>query len=145
DLECLGRRGWSNTIFSVETSSKPNQKGVIGVVAVVQGPLHDRQPAGFIDSVDQNGVNVMSAEYEELKDSYSLLAMNALGEGQMNVWGEGGDITVGDLIVASSTPGKGMRQSDDVVHSYTVAKARESIMFSGAADIRQIACIYLCG
>jgi hypothetical protein len=41
--------------------------------------------------------------------------------------------------------GKGMKQSDDVVHSYTVAKAREAATFSGPTDVQMIACIYVSG
>ena len=71
--------------------------------------------------------------------------INALGEGAINVCGEGGDIAAGDLIVTSSTPGKGMRQADDIVRSYTVAKAREAVTFSDPSEVRTAACIFLCG
>jgi hypothetical protein len=71
--------------------------------------------------------------------------MNALGEGQINVCGENGNIEKGDLIVTSAIPGKGMRQSDDIVRSYTVAKARESVSFSSTSEVKMIACIYMCG
>ncbi|PVX86484.1 hypothetical protein [Paraburkholderia unamae] len=145
DVECRGRGGLSNTIFEVATSSKPTQKGAIGVIASVGGALSRAQPAALIDHTEEDGTNVMSAEYEAIKDSYSVLTMNALGEGQLNVCGEGGDIEAGDLIVTSSTPGKGMRQSDDVVRGYTVARAREAISFASAAEVGQVACVYLCG
>jgi hypothetical protein len=70
--------------------------------------------------------------------------MNSVGEGQINVCGENGDIEPGDLIVTSSVAGKGMKQTDDILRSYTVAKAREQATFTGN-EIKQIACIYLCG
>ena len=38
-----------------------------------------------------------------------------------------------------------MKQADDIVRSITVAKARESVIFSGATDVKTIACIYLSG
>lgn len=145
DVRCLGRGGLSNTIFEVATSTTPAQKAAVGVIEAVRGPLSEYQPAALIDHAGDDGVNVMSAAYEAIKDAYSVLTMNALGEGQMNVCGEGGDIGAGDLIVTSSMPGKGMRQSDDVVRGYTVARAREAVSFSGAAEVRQIACVYLCG
>jgi hypothetical protein len=71
--------------------------------------------------------------------------MNSLGEGQVNVCGENGDIEIGDLIVTSSIRGKGMRQSDDIVRNYTVAKSREAVTFSSPTEVKTIACIYLCG
>lgn len=78
-------------------------------------------------------------------DTHDRALVNALGEGSVNVCGENGDIEVGDLIVTSSIAGKGMRQSDDIVRGYTVAKSREAVTFSSPDEIKQIACIYLCG
>ena len=69
----------------------------------------------------------------------------AVGEGQVQVCNEGGDLAIGDLIVTSSTAGVGMKQSDDTVHSYTVARCREAVTFSGPGDIQTVACIYHCG
>ncbi|MGE0283900.1 MAG: hypothetical protein AB7P20_25245 [Rhizobiaceae bacterium] len=63
----------------------------------------------------------------------------------VNVCGEGGDIEVGDLIVTSSLPGKGMRQGDDIVRSCTVARTREAVRFSGPHEVKTIACIYHAG
>jgi hypothetical protein len=74
-----------------------------------------------------------------------VINVNGLGEGLINITGEGGDIEIGDLIVTSSTPGKGMKQSDDIVRSITVAKSRQAVKFSSSAEIQQIACIYLGG
>ena len=71
--------------------------------------------------------------------------MNSVGEGQVNVCGENGNIEIGDLIVSSSTTGKGMKQDDDIIRSCTVAKAREAVTFASASTVKQIACIYLCG
>jgi hypothetical protein len=87
----------------------------------------------------------MSPDYEPDCQVYNIMAVNALGEGQINVCGEGGDIQAGDLIVTSSIPGKGMKQADDIVRSITVAKARESVTFSSPTEVKQIACIYLSG
>jgi hypothetical protein len=42
-------------------------------------------------------------------------------------------------------PGKGMKQDDDIVRNYTVAKSREAVTFSSPEEVKQIACIYLCG
>lgn len=74
-----------------------------------------------------------------------LVDVNAVGEGQINVCGEGGNIERGDLIVTSSIPGKGMKQADDIVRAYTVAKARESVTFASNTEVKTIACVYLCG
>ena len=49
---------------------------------------------------------------------------------------EGGSISAGDLLCTSSKTGRLMKQSDDLMHSHTVAKAMEDITFDadGNAD-----------
>jgi hypothetical protein len=84
-------------------------------------------------------------DLKQLQKDYELIRMNSVGEGAVNVCGENGDIQAGDLIVTSSMPGKGMKQGDDIVRSYTVAKARDNVTFSSPDEVKLIACIYLCG
>ena len=144
DVSCIARRGFSNTIFSVEASSSPNQAAVLGVIVANNGALSDRKPAAFIEEMTEDGI-VMSSDYDTVKNSYQLMAVNAVGEGQIKVIGEGGDLVAGDLIVTSSTTGKGMKQSDDIVRGKTVARSREAISFSSSTEIKTVACIYLCG
>ena len=145
DLTCITRRGLSNTLFSVTTSSQLNQAAVLGVAVSDNGALSTQKPSAFIDSIsEENGV-VMNDEYNLVKNDYKLMAVNAVGEGQINVIGQGGNLSKGDLIVASSTAGKGMKQTDDFVRSYTVARARESVSFDSPGEVKMVACIYLCG
>lgn len=152
DMCCIARRGWSNTLFEVALSSAPMQPTVLGMLASLQGPLNVLRPAAMIqpyrgvDPSDNPTYNTpMGAEWDAHKDAYQVWAANAVGEGQMNVCGEGGNIAAGDFIVTSTIPGKGMRQADDLVRNYTVARARESVSFSAPTEVKQIACIYLCG
>ena len=140
------RSGLSNTIFEVVPSSTPNQKGAIGIYAGFQGLLADQyEPAAFVASRDEDGVPNLMPEWDSAKDIYNLVKVNALGEGQINIIGEGGDLVAGDLIVTSSTTGKGMKQADDIVRSNTVAKVREAVTFTTPTEERQVACVYLCG
>lgn len=124
----------SLTICTKSTST--NQKAALGVY--VSRHLLDpvNPPAAFRDG----GGNA-----EDYTFDYNVAVVNAVGEGAINVCGEGGDIQAGDLIVTSSIPGKGMRQSDDIVRATTVAKARESVTFSSPGEVKMIGCIYLCG
>jgi hypothetical protein len=78
-------------------------------------------------------------------DSNDLLSINSLGEGCINVCGENGNIEIGDYITTSSIPGKGMKQADDLMRNYTVAKARESVTFASPTEVKQIACSYHAG
>ena len=145
DEQIIERNGISSTISLVNVSTIANQPAALGVVCMAPYLLSSAEPAVYIDYYDQaTNKNVMKPSYYTDIPLYSLMAVNAVGEGQINVCGEGGDIQAGDLICTSSTSGKGMRQSDDLVHSYTVAKARETVAFIGS-EIKQIACIYLCG
>jgi hypothetical protein len=131
---CLLHKDVYNTVFKVEMSSLANQKAVVGVCANISVERPNRFADGeefFIDPLDLDGLN--------------YIIFNSVGEGQINVCGENGNIEKGDLIVTSSIPGKGMRQSDDIVRSYTVAKARESVSFSSPSEVKMIACIYMCG
>lgn len=48
--------------------------------------------------------------------------VNSVGEGGIWVCNVNGNFKNGDLITCSHVPGFGMKQDDDIVHSYTVAK-----------------------
>jgi hypothetical protein len=164
DVECILRNGISNTLFRVQKSTSAEQRGVVGVIAVVRGLLADSYPPAVFNQTltypapipnPDGGApiippaipadNAFTPIWNAAKTQYNYMAINALGEGQLNVCGEGGDISVGDLICASSIPGKGMKQADDLVHSYTVARAREAATFSSSTEIKVVPCIYLCG
>ena len=56
-----------------------------------------------------------------------------------------GDIEAGDLITSSTLRGKGMKQSDDLVRNYTVAKSTEDVTFDFPEQVKTIACTYMCG
>jgi hypothetical protein len=140
----------SSTISLAKTSTTPNQKAAIGVVSMLPRPLSEVKPKAYCKDFEEDPEThaieqVMIPQYDTDCQVYNIIAVNALGEGQINVCGEGGDIQAGDLIVTSSTPGKGMKQADDIVRAITVAKARESVTFSSPTEVKQIACIYLCG
>lgn len=126
----------SDAITVVHLSAAPAQAAALGVYT--QSAPFEYAPAALMDNSD-------TYQMWALWDQYDLARVNSVGEGCVNVTGEGGDIAAGDLIVTSSTPGKGMRQADDLVRSVTVAKAREAVTFATPGEEKQIACIYLCG
>jgi hypothetical protein len=138
DKRFVSAKNVSNTLFEVELSSSDSLPA-IGVVAVEKS---DMIPAALTTSevVDEEVVTT-----GELPAGFATVQFNAVGEGMINVCGENGDIANGDLIITSSTPGKGMKQLDSVVHNYTVAKARGDWTFETPDEIRMIPCIYLCG
>lgn len=154
DVLCVARKNISNTLFEVEASSTPGQSGSVGVMAVKSGSMieHYTPAALSVSRKKSNGKNkdddrpeIRHPQYGSIESTYHLGACNSLGEGQINVCGEGGNFQVGDLIVTSSMRGKGMHQADNIVRGNTVAKAREAVSFANAAEVKMIACIYLCG
>ena len=69
----------------------------------------------------------------------------SLGEGQVLVCKQNGPILNGDYICSSSREGIGMKQPDDILHSYTVAKATEGCLFENGERQRLVACTFHCG
>jgi hypothetical protein len=77
---------------------------------------------------------------------------NALGEGQVLVTDQNGNIETGDYICASDRAGYGMLQDDDLLHNYTVAKATTPVDFSTIGVDAELGfksvlvpCTYHCG
>ena len=142
----------SDVITNVTRSTSTNQKSVIGVF-VLENPNH--VPAALAKEVisvvgegpttTTDSTHIIDPIHDSIMENKTIVAMNSLGEGQVNVCGENGDIEIGDLISSSSTTGKGMKQDDDIVRSCTVGKAREAVTFASASTVKQIACIYMCG
>lgn len=152
----------SDTFTEVRRSTAPNMPSAVGVY---KGPRSSGWGgiAAFVDKaataensalpaanadgekINRDRLKVYNVDWSIYEADYAPILINAVGEGSINVCGENGNIAVGDLIVTSSTPGKGMKQGDDIVRSYTVAKAREAVTFDSPGDIKMVACIYLCG
>ena len=156
----------TDSVTRVSISSSPMEKSSVGVFAAYSTETMPMVPA----IVDKEETDKRAKEEEaksaknkpsdpekvkrvykegidlkQLQKDYELIRMNSVGEGAVNVCGENGDIQAGDLIVTSSMPGKGMKQDDDIIRSYTVAKARDNVTFNSPNEVKMIACIYLCG
>lgn len=152
DADVLAKLDISNSVVRFEKSATANQKGVVGIFV----QAFDETPADWNEAIempdphngaygDPTGEPVFNSAAYDVPADMQVAHVNALGEGQINVCGEGGTIEKGDLIVTSSMPGKGMKQADDLVRNITVAKARETVTFSSPTEVKQIACIYMCG
>jgi hypothetical protein len=152
DLSIIASKGVSDSIAIIELSSRSNQAGPIGVYvgtsSQIPVPLMitvEEATQGMDGGPSTTTVQKLNPIYESLVETHNYVIINSIGEGSINVCGEAGTIELGDLIVTSSVPGKGMRQSDDIVRSITVAKARETVTFDSPTQVKQIACIYMCG
>jgi hypothetical protein len=132
------------------TTSK-NQKNVFGVVTTcANNPM--KQPDGtIIHDYDP---------FDFERDLDNRVRVNSVGEGGIWVCNDNGNLENGDYITTSSLPGYGMRQDDDVLHNYTVAKmtcdcdfdnlpewikTRELVFNSKIFKCAFVGCTYHCG
>jgi len=99
--------------------------------------------------------DVMMYMKYECPDGYLRVSTNSLGEGNIWITNINGDISNGDYISSSVIGGYGRKQSDDILHNYTVGKCTESIdwdsvsetiTYNGVAYKKYLAaCTYHCG
>jgi hypothetical protein len=101
----------------VTLSSAPNQKSVYGVIS-------DAEDANETERHYSTGAFISVFEKSD-----NRLIINAVGEGAVWVTDINGPIDNGDFITSSVIPGHGMKQADDLMHNYTVAKATQSCAF----------------
>jgi len=65
------------------------------------------------------------------------LHMNSVGEGSVWVCNKNGNISNGDYITSCTIPGYGAKQSDDLLHNYTVAKITCNCDFNLTKIVKQ--------
>ncbi len=121
----------SNTLLEVKVTDTENKKSVLGVINK--------------ECLYENYLDFDMTTWYNYQELYVGLNINSVGEGCINVCGINGDIEAGDLITSSNIAGKGMKQSDDIVRSYTVAKSTEDVKFDFPEQVKMIACTYMCG
>jgi len=142
----------SQTAVWVEPSIHKYSKKVFGVISYQKDTMLDNISNNkLLTYKDSSGNICIKQEYADFISSmqssgFKEVSINSLGEGGINVCSEGGDIEIGDYICSSSILGKGMKQDDDLLHNYTVAKALESVDWSKETQTtKMIACTYHCG
>ena len=151
DTEIIATSGISEALARMVISSTANQPAIgiysgDRIVSYLPNSISEHSaPIHVAGNTYIPGPRVLKPEFADLLDDSRLIGANSVGEGLINVCGEGGDIAAGDLIVTSNTLGKGMKQSDDIIRSRTVAKARQAVTFASPTEVKLIACIYVCG
>ena len=149
DKQILIHQDISNTGGIVSRTTNTNEKAVLGVISEIgvagsYPGIYGIQTQVTSSMGGSSLTTELDPQYQDLINNNRKVSVNAVGEGMINVCNEGGNIEAGDYITSSSIPGKGMKQADDLMHNYTVAKARESYTFTGN-EIYQLACSYHCG
>ena len=86
------------------------------------------------DSYDKAVFGALVAEttlpedhWYEAGEEERFATVNALGEGRVWVTDTNGALEAGDYITTSAIPGYGQKQDDDLLHSYTLGKAIETV------------------
>ena len=96
----------------IELINKDDCKSVFGVIS-------DKEDDND-SSVYVNGAFETFAKKTNINEQ--RLFINSLGEGAIWVCNKNGPLENGDYITSSSVTGYGMKQSDDLLHNYSVAK-----------------------
>lgn len=96
----------------VELSNSRNQKNVYGVISNIEDP----------NSNTREYVMGAFGTSTEKQENDNRLIINSLGEGGIWITNINGNLENGDYITTCEIPGYGMKQDDDLLHNYTVAK-----------------------
>ena len=80
---------------------------------------------------DDHHGNIASTMGKVEKDR---LLVNSLGEGAIWISNYNGNLENGDYITTSVIPGIGMKQDDDLLHNYTVAKITQDCNFNTSSS-----------
>jgi hypothetical protein len=109
-----GEISYSSTLPTVQLADTPNDKAVFGVL-IKEAPLPEDH-------------------WYQAAEGERFGIVNALGDGRVWVTNINGDIEAGDYITTSAIAGYGQKQDDDLLHSYTLGKATETIDWSQVTD-----------
>lgn len=105
----------------VELSAVQNDKKVFGVISNNEGKTREYHQGIFVSVISKN-----------VDDN--RLIINSLGEGAIWVCNINGNLENGDYITSSGIGGYGMKQDDDLLHNYTVAKITCDCDFNNVND-----------
>ena len=110
-----------------EITSIENDKKVFGV-------LSDKEDTENTRSYNTGN---WASVYTKQNINEQRMYINSVGEGGIWVCNKNGNIENGDYISSSNVPGYGMKQTDDLLHNYTVAKITCNCQFSTSRIVKQ--------
>ena len=109
----------NEAIPKVKLSNSRNQKSAFGVVSDAEEQTSPR--------VYSNGA--FASVFDKGDENDHRIIINSLGEGGIWISNINGNIENGDYITTCEIPGYGMKQDDDLLHNYTVAKITQDCLF----------------
>ena len=132
-----------DTVVTVNTSNVAMNKTVYGIYSHFEENKVSNSQQERIISANGEVVDNPLFEVKKVKTHYSA----SLGEGCILVCNINGNIENGDYITTSNIAGYGMKQDDDILHSYTVAKCTEDVEWGDSTDTQYllVGCTYHCG
>ena len=110
-----------------EITNIENDKKVFGV-------LSDKEDSNTTRSYSTGN---WSSVYNKQNSNEQRMFINSLGEGGIWICNKSRTLENGDYITSSSVPGYGMKQSDGLLHNYTVAKITCECDFSITQIVKQ--------
>jgi hypothetical protein len=114
----------NSSLPHVELTDKTECKKIYGVISDKEGDNENR---------NYNIGGALHASFKQDENDQRLI-INALGEGAIWVSNYNGILENGDYITSSPIPGLGMKQNDDILHNYTVAKITMDCDFNPIND-----------
>ena len=102
----------------VTLSQTANDKACFGVISLSEDPETREDAFGTFVSV---------AEKEK---GDTRVFINSVGEGGIWITNKNGTLESGDYVTTSTIPGYGVKQEDDILHNYTVAKITMNCNFN---------------
>ena len=110
----------------VTLSTKSMDKRCFGVLSTTEDPETRKEVHG----------NFASLMHKEKGDT--RVYVNSVGEGAVWVTNINGTLESGDYITTSNVAGYGMKQDDDILHNYTVAKILMDCDFNPPTQVKRV-------
>jgi hypothetical protein len=130
-------------VYEVELSSKIKDSRVFGVYAGKLNFIKSIKREKIGEYLDKEGNKQSTFKNNTIIDDTENYHIYGLGDGFVWVCNQGGNIANGDYITTSDEEGNGMKQDDDLLHSYTIAKSLEDVDWSKEKETsKKIACTY---
>ena len=109
----------------VSLSTRTNDKAVFGVIS---------HPEDYNNRDESYGAFTTNFKKEK---GDTRVKINSIGEGAIWVSNINGHLESGDYITSSTIPGYGMKQDDDILHNYSVAKITMDCDFNPVKQYKQ--------
>lgn len=110
----------------VSLSTKSNDKKCFGVLSTTEDPETRKEIYGNF------------ASFMRKEEGDTRVYVNSVGEGAIWVVNTNGTLESGDYITTSNVAGYGMKQDDDILHNYTVAKILMDCDFNPPTQVKRV-------